>query len=103
MGMPSPLCHPSIQTAACQCSKLNFKTFFSVTLAVVTKGHTINLYQLEDVQNLASKADTCHDLALIPNHVLFSTQSLGAISFLNKASLIACSPSTRTLSMWVGV
>lgn len=73
------------------------------TLAVVTKGHTINLYQLEDVQNLALKPDSCQDLTFVPNHVLFSTQSLGAISFLNKASLIACSPSSRTLSMWVGV
>ena len=81
----------------------NFSAILSATLAVVTKGHTINLYQLEDVQNLALKPDSCQDLAFVPNHVVFSTQSLGAISFLNKASLIACSPSSRTLSMWVGV
>ena len=74
-----------------------------VTLAVVAKGHTINLYQLEDLQNLSLKPGSGQDLSLVPNHVLFSTQSLGAIAFLNKASLIACSPSSRTLSMWVGV
>ena len=74
-----------------------------VTLAVVTKGHTINLYQLEDLQNLSLNQGSGEDLSLVPNHVLFSTQSLGAIAFLNKATLIACSPSSRTLSMWVGV
>ncbi|XP_028406042.1 uncharacterized protein LOC114528576 [Dendronephthya gigantea] len=71
-----------------------------VTLAVVSKGHTVNLYQLEDIHSLS---DSCEDLVLVPHHALFSTQSLGAMSFLNKASLIACSSSGRTLSMWVGV
>jgi hypothetical protein len=109
---PTPRPHPTkiattVTGLCCVCLFTVFGlislSYPSVTLAVVMKGHTINLYQLEDLQNLSSKPGTCQDLSLVPNHVLFSTQSLGAIAFVNKASLIACSPSSRTLSMWVGV
>lgn len=71
-----------------------------VTLAVVYKGSTINLYHLEDILKFPNAHQ---DTPITPHHALFSAQSLGSISFLQKGSLATCSLSSRTLSMWVGV
>lgn len=67
-------------------------------MATVQKNQTINIYKLDDVLKMNQTG-----LIAQPWHVSFSSCQLNCASFIDANTLVASSPSNRSLSLWAGL
>jgi len=98
---------PTMHWCTSRCSPCTYSLLNEVVLfwlfigwvATVQKNQTVNLYKLDDVLKMTSTAG----LIVQPWHVIFSSCQLNCISFVDANTLVAGSPTNRTLSLWAGL